>query len=731
MSCDAATETFRSHWICGRRNRPERMEEQMEPIEVQDEVQGQKHDSGQNKETNRQRKIEQRANRDLMNNQKRSSRKSRILAVFLAAMMATGSLALAACGEQATETEEGVVTGALEEILTEEGVTLLPDEFLTATLESAGTIKTYTGYESEEYQTVQFNGATIDFQGSGAEVDGSDLVISSPGTYVITGTLDDGCIIVDSSQEENVTLVLNNASINCSDGASIFVKNCGKNVIISLPDGTSSTVVDGAVYTNEYVEDEEPSAAIYSNDDLRINGTGQLIIKGNTNDGIKCDDDLQIIEASLVVTAADDGIVGKDSVEIGGGDITVDAGGDGIKASNEEESEKGYIAIAAGSFNITAVNDGFQAESALLISEGDFKIQTGGGAEASSVSDGQEESDSAKALKASGNLLISGGTYSIDSRDDGVHSNGNVLVKGGILNIATGDDGIHGDAALGIGGGTVSVTKSYEGIESALIVVLDGMVDINSSDDGVNVAGGNSENTTAMTASTATTANADANTSATAVAGGGDVNGMDPRQQDQFDGDSSRKLIISGGTMTVNAEGDGIDVNGSAYMSAGTVTVNGPTSSGNGALDYSGVFEVSGGTLLAAGSAGMAQAPSEGSSQYAIAAAFDTKNANTNVRVEDENGKTVISFTPMKSYGFVVISSPLLEEGKTYTIKADGTDIGTATLDSIVSVIGTLGNGMMQHGPGGQGRPTSPDGGMAPGEQGDNGATGGNGGGGQ
>ena len=170
--------------------------------------------------------------------------------------------------------------------------------------------------------------------------------------------------------------------------------------------------------------------------------------------------------------------------------------------------------------------------------------------------------------------------------------------------------------------------------------------------------------------------------------------------------------------MTVNADGDGIDVNGSAYMSAGTVTVNGPTGSGNGALDYNGVFEVSGGTLLAAGSAGMAQAPSEGSTQYTIAAAFDTKNENTNVRLEDENGKTVISFTPMKSYGFVVISSTLLEEGKTYTLKADGTEIGTVTLDSIVTVIGTLGNGRIQYGPGGQGRPTPPDGGTAPGGQG-------------
>lgn len=653
----------------------------------------------------------------------KTKKKTQVMAAALAAMMVISSFALAACTEKTEKTEDGMTAGAIEEALTKEGVTLLSDEFLTGSLESAGTIKTYADYKAGEYQTVGLNNTTIDFQGVGAEVSGSDLIISSPGTYVISGTLDDGCIIVDSEQEENVTLVLNNASLTCSDGSPIFVKNCGKNVVISLPEGTSNTVVDGTVYTNEYIEDEEPSAAIYSNDDLRINGTGELIIKGNYNDGIKCDDDLQIIQASLTVTAVDDAVVGKDSVEIGGGDITVDAGGDGIKASNEEETEKGYIAIAEGNFNITAVNDGLQAESALMVAGGDFNIQTGGGAEAAAnTTDGKNSTEidgnSAKAIKATGNLIINGGTYSINSRDDGIHSNGIVLVKGGTLNIAAGDDGIHADAALGIGGGATSITKSYEGIESALIIVLDGTMDINSDDDGVNVAGGTSETDTVANTATGTEINAntntDANTSATAVAGGNTENvygedgkGAIPRGEDEFT-DSGRKLIISGGTMTVNADGDGIDVNGSGYMTDGNVTVNGPTSNGNSALDYNGVFEVTGGTLLTAGSAGMAQAPSEGSTQYTIAAAFEAKDSNTNVRLEDENGNTVISFTPLKSYGYVVISSPLLEKGKTYTLKADGTEIAVLTLDTIVNTSGTIGNGMMLRGPGGQGGPAGP-----------------------
>jgi len=286
---------------------------------------------------------------------------------------------------------------------------------------------------------------------------------------------------------------------------------------------------------------------------------------------------------------------------------------------------------------------------------------------------------------------------------------------------------------LGIGGGATSITKSYEGIESALIVVLDGTVDINSSDDGVNVAGGNNETTIAGTVATGsasgTVASSDANSSATAIAGGENGNGneMDPRMQDQFDANSGRKLIISGGTMTVNADGDGIDVNGSAYMSDGTVTVTGPTSDGNGALDYSGVFEVTGGPLLAAGSSGMAQAPSDGTTQYTIAAAFDAKDANTTVRLEDESGNTVLSFSPLKSYEYVVISSPLLEKGANYTLKADGAEVATLTLDSTVTTSGDVGNGMMPGGagghvgPGGQGipdgqtRPAPPDGATVPG----------------
>ncbi len=640
--------------------------------------------------------------KEIMENHVKNPEKSRkrIMAALLAAFLVTGSIALTACGEQTEEQEGSAVTGALEKALTSEGATLLSEEFQTAALESAGTIKTYFDYTASDYQTVQLNGSSMDFQGTGAKVSGSDLTITSPGTYVISGTLDDGCIVVDSAQEENVILVLNNASISCSDGAPIYVKNCGKNVILSLPEGTNSTVVDGKSYTYEYMTEDEPSAAIFSNDDLRINGTGTLIVKGSYSDGIKCDDDLQITEASITVTAVDDGIVGKDSVQIGGGEITVDAGGDGIKATNDQDSEKAYIAIAGGNFNLTTVNDGIQAESALLVSAGDFNIETSGSTVAS---------DSSKALKATGDLVITGGTFDINSTDDGLHSNSNVLVKGGTLNISAGDDGIHADSALGIGGGATSITKSYEGIESALIVVLDGTVEINSSDDGVNVAGGNNETAITDTASTEseadTASSTDANTSATAVAGGGNANGMDPRMQDQFDANSGRKLIISGGTMTVNADGDGIDVNGSAYMSDGTVTVTGPTSDGDGALDYSGVFEVTGGTLLAAGSSGMAQAPSDGTSQYTIAAAFDAKDANTTVRLEDENGNTVLSFSPLKSYEYVVISSPLLEKGATYTLKADGAEVAALTLDSIVTTSGNVGNGMMPGGGGGHGGP--------------------------
>ncbi len=475
------------------------------------------------------------------------------------------------------------------------------DAFLTELAEKTGSIEQYTDYKTDDYQSITLKSSSIAFDGTGATVDGDTITITEAGTYVISGTINDGQIIVDSEDDENVRLVLNNAGITSAGSAPILIKSA-KNTIISLPAGTENVLTDGSGGTN----DEEVTGALFSADDLWINGSGTLTINANYKDGISGNDDIEITQAKIIITAVDDGITANDSVSVSTADITIDAVGDGIKATNETETEKGYIAIKDGTFTITSGADSLQAETL---------------------------------------LYIQGGNFSIDAGDDGLHANVSLAVTGGIINIE----------------------KSYEGIESKIIDLSGGTINIIASDDGINAAGDTEGST----------------------------------------------LTISGGDIKVNAAGDGIDVNGSAYMTGGSVLVSGPTNNGNAALDYDGVFEVSGGTLLVAGSSGMAQAPSTSSTQYTIANTVGTQTAGTIAKLVDSSGKTIASFTPAKDYQHVVISSPDIKKGSTYTLYAGSTEIETFTISEAVSG-DTASGGGMHGGPGGGGMPQGGGGGTPP-----------------
>lgn len=141
--------------------------------------------------------------------------------------------------------------------------------------------------------------------------------------------------------------------------------------------------------------------------------------------------------------------------------------------------------------------------------------------------------------------------------------------------------------------------------------------------------------------------------------------------------------------------GDGIDVNGSGYINGGTIIVNGPTSNGNGALDYDGKFEVSGGSLIAVGSSGMMQTPSNGSSVYSISYVYSsTQQANTKITINNSSNEEIISFTPSKNYESVIISSEQLEKGETYTIYSNDEKVDEITINSIVTSAGNSNNKM-------------------------------------
>lgn len=524
----------------------------------------------------------------------------------------------------------------------------------------------YTDWKNENPNYIELNGTSASINGSGAEVKDGKITITKAGVYAISGKLNDGQIIVDLQDEGRVKLVLNGAEVNCSDSAPIYVMNAEK-AIISLVDGTQNTLTDGENYVLADSTSEEPSGTVFSKADLSINGNGKLTVHSNYNDGIVSKDELRITGGNINIYSSDDGIIGRDMILAKEGNITIEAKGDGIKSANDTDATKGFIALEGGTYKITAAADGIQAETSVLVTDGSFTITTGGGSINSSdktdnkngpwgkessntnTQSSETEANSAKAVKSASAIAISGGTFNIDSSDDALHSNNSVEISGGDFAIASGDDGIHADSTIAIKDGKIDISKSYEGIESAVVSVSDGEINVVAKDDGINIAGGNDQSS---------------------------MNGRPG--QNSFASTGNNKLTIAGGNISVNAAGDGLDANGSIYMTGGQVVVSGPTNDGNGALDYDGVFDISGGVMIASGSSGMAQAPSEESAQYSIIMNYSTtQKAGTLVHLEDSKGNTVATFKPEKDYQSVVICAPELKKDTSYKLYSGGTSTGS------------------------------------------------------
>ncbi|XPS84741.1 hypothetical protein Dvar_27590 [Desulfosarcina variabilis str. Montpellier] len=493
---------------------------------------------------------------------------------------------------------------------------------------------------------VTLNGDTAEINGSGAAVDGSVVTISSAGTYQFSGNLSDGMIKVDTADEDTVRLILSGVDITCSYQAPIQVLSAEKTVIV-LADGSENDVTDGASYTFDDPEDDEPNAAVFSKDDLTLYGNGNLTVMANYNDGISSKDGLIInCGGTVTIDAVDDGIRGKDYLVVKDGNLVINADGDGLKSDNEEDDGTGYIKIEGGTVDVTTGADAIQAASDIWIADGTFDLTTGGGS-----SDTVSDSDSsAKGLKATGSLSITSGNFTISSADDCIHSNDTIDIEGGTFLLSSGDDGIHADVEIGIDYADLEITTSYEGIESALITINDGEFIIVSSDDGLNVAGGNDDS-----------------------GNGG------PGGPDDFMPSDSGALYINGGFFAITSVGDGIDANGSIEMTGGTVLVHGPTESGNSAIDYDRSFTISGGLLAAAGSSGMAMGPSSDSDQSYALLTFSTQQADTLIHVESESGASLLTFAPSKAYQSLAFSSPDLTRGQTYSLYFGGASTGAQT----------------------------------------------------
>lgn len=560
--------------------------------------------------------------------------------------------------------------------------------------------------------TLTDSSATAKGKYTGYEIDGTDVSITAAGTYVFSGDCDNGSITVKKGVT-GVTIVLNGLTLTNDDSAAITLNKTAEASLIAAA-GTTNTVAD-----TEGSSDENAAVKVKSGAALAIGGTGTLTVDGNAKNGIKgaADAVITVAEVKLNINAADDGLSCDDELNITGGTLSITAGGDAVKASpdtgdteNPDTTSLGNVTISGGTLTLNATEDGIQADGDLTISGGTFHVKTNGGHTTALTDD----SASCKGFKAGKTLTVTGGTLTVDSADDALHAGTDVTISGGTLTLATGDDGVHADNDLVIGtkGASstttpkISITASYEGLEGTTVTVYSGDIDVAASDDGVNAA-----------------------------------NSTLGERSDKY------AINIAGGDLYIDAGSDGLDSNNDISMTGGKVEVYGADAMMDAAIDYDGTFTLSGGTLFGAGmepsagtqayiavgetspsGGGMGGGPNGQGGGQGMTPPTDANGTNGNrptppsfsgntstdgtftpltkpsggkadgkpsgnlpnresalgikegsvITVQDSSGKTLYTATALGSMSSVIFSSADIKEGETYTVLVDGTSVGTA-----------------------------------------------------
>ncbi|MBQ9783470.1 MAG: carbohydrate-binding domain-containing protein [Clostridia bacterium] len=521
------------------------------------------------------------------------------------------------------------------------------------------------GYDESNSVLIQLNGDTAQSSSDSVRIEGSTVTITEEATYVISGTLNNGMILVDAAETAKLQLVLKGATVHSATSAPLYIRQADK-VFLTLAADTENTLSAGDSFVA--IDENTVDGALFSKEDLTLNGEGSLTVTSPAGHGIVCKDDLAITGGAYTVTSASHGLDVNNSVRLSGASLTIDAGKDGIHAEHSEDASLGFVYVFSGTVKIEAEGDGISAGAYVQIEGGDFDLLTGGGSvngekktsdsyggfmgggrpgkpssssSSSSTSSTEDSGTSIKGIKAATGMLINGGTFTVDSADDALHANSSIIVNGGSFSLATGDDGFHADDTLTVTAGEINVSTSYEGLEAMHILVKGGTVKLVASDDGLNAAGGTDSS---------------------------GLGGFRPGEGFGASSSTSKGSIeISGGTLYVKASGDGLDANGTLTISGGHVTVCGPTQGDTATLDYDVSGTITGGTFIGTGASGMAQSFSN-STQGVIALSVGTQSAGTLITVKDGDGNTLISYAPELSFAVVILSTPQMEKGEQYTV---------------------------------------------------------------
>lgn len=509
-------------------------------------------------------------------------------------------------------------------------------------------------YDTSGAVRLSLEGDSIACNSDAVKVEGSSATILKEGTYILSGTLE-GDITVFAGDLDKVHLVLDGVDIT-STGASILVMNADK-VFITLATGSENILINVGGF--EAVGGVNVDGTIFSTADLSLGGDGQLDVYSLGGHGIVSNDDLVFTGGDYTIEAAGHALKGNDSIRVcGKTSFSLTAEKDGLHAENNEDPTRGFVYLSGGSYTATVKGDGISASAHMQIKGGSYTLTTGGGHEY-----GKEHTDngmggpggpggpgmpmprttdtdttvSAKGLKAGTGLLIEGGSFTLDTADDALHSDAGLVIKGGTLSVKTGDDAAHADVTLAIFGGTLDVSASYEGLEAEHVEMLGGSVTLISDDDGINAAGGN------------------------------DASGMGGGFGGDFGhGGGNGSVNIAGGVLYMSASGDGIDANGSFTMSGGKVTVCGPTQGDTAVLDFDKSAVITGGYFIGTGSYMMAQTFSAESTQGVIALSVGSQVAGTQVTLS--GGDAALSYAPTLPFQILILSTPDMVKGEEYTV---------------------------------------------------------------
>ncbi len=503
--------------------------------------------------------------------------------------------------------------------------------------QSVTSFQAQTSYDESQASQITLTDQTATVTGQGASFSDQTLTITQAGTYVLTGSGKNIKLVVEAADTDQVHLVFQNLTLE-REGTLLQV-NKAQEVVISLAEGSQNALTE-----SQASDDEEVKATIHSQVPLTLNGTGNLTLTALTKNALEVEDDLKLLGGTYTVKAANHGFKAEGALAIEAATLTIEAGKDGLHAEHDEMIERANISLNPTQLSIAATEDGVDA--------------------------GNE-------------LTIKGGTITVSQSEEGLEARV-IRQLGGDVTIKSSDDGVNASAG--------SSNKTSD--TSATSKTSETSTTSNTADTSSSASQATSDSATATTSASQATADSAAGSKAdqdnkdknatppSPPAGQAPPQGSQPPQNGQGPGgmppggqeesDPSLQIILEGGTLTIDAEGDGIDSNGTVTISGGSLVVNGSVQGGNGPLDAAGDITITGGTVWALGTSDMLQGFAQGSTQASITANI-AGTAGQTLIILDANGKEVARQTASKDFQAVIMSSADLVDGQTYTIQVEGT----------------------------------------------------------